>query len=341
MGTQTGQSLTRLIGELEKNGPEFSVFQAIYIAERTTKRKYPERDDEKFEQTGLRFRPYENYVYPPSDIRDITYQDNEYRFIINFMGLYGVNSPLPRCYHEQVAEQQRVHGPGEVPLQNFLEIFNNRFYWLYYQAWKKYRYYLFLNEQRSNTISERVLAFIGQGPENSQDQLISKFRLMRLSGVLSTRVRNKMGLRIILEEFFPHYRFRIQEFIPRMVELSDTPTLGSQTENPVQLGQNSVVGRSMLDYLSKIRIQIGPLDYNDYLKFLPGETYAALLKELIDLYLNDALEYDVQFLIESEEIETVPWKNDKVRLGQSMWLGKPKREVVDRHYPYEKFVSAA
>jgi type VI secretion system protein ImpH len=134
MATENRENLDRLIEDLEKRAPEYNVFQAIFLAERISKKIHPDRDESQFDQKGMRFRPYEYYVFPPKDIRAFSYEDGILTFILNFMGLYGINSPLPRCYHEQVAVQQTVHGPGQVPLQNFLDIFNTRFYWLYYQA---------------------------------------------------------------------------------------------------------------------------------------------------------------------------------------------------------------
>lgn len=342
MGTQSGTSFTSLISELEQHAPEYNVFQAFYLAERTSKQFHPNRNDAHFEQTGLKFRPYEKYTYPPTDIRSFQLENHTMKFVLNFMGLYGVNAPLPRCYHEQVAEQQAVHGPGEVPLQNFLEIFNNRFYWLYYQAWKKYRHYLALNSQDQNRHSERILSFIGLGFDKSTEKPapVSKYRLMRISSILSCRVKNKTGLRLALQEFFPKYTFHIKEFIPKMVKLSGLPSLGSNEKNPVQLGQNSVLGRSILDYQSKIAIEVGPMDFEDYLKFLPNGYRANLMKEVIDLYINEGLEYDLEFLIQTEHMDNVPWKNDQLRLGQSLWLGKPTAEIVRRQYSYEKFLAA-
>ncbi len=340
MGTESGESLTSLITELEKHAPQYNVFQAFYLAERASKKIHPRRNDAHFEQTGLKFRPFEKYTYPPTDIRTFRFEDKTMQFVLTFMGLYGINSPLPRCYHEQVAEQQSEVGEGEVPLQNFLEIFNNRFYWLYYQAWKKYRHYLSLNRSDNDRYSERILSFIGLGLESQSEEsvTVSKFRLMRISSLLSCRVKNRTGLRLALSEFFPKYKIQIKEFIPRMVKLSRLPSLGKKSDNPMELGTNSVLGRSVLDYQSKILIQFGPMDFDDYLKFLPGGYRANLLRDVIDLYINEGLEYDVEFIIQTEKIDNVPWKNDQIRLGQSLWLGKPTSSVVKRHFSYQKFL---
>lgn len=336
MGTESGQNFAGVIKELEKNAPSYNVFQAIFMAEKISKKIHPKRDDEKFDQKGLKFRPYEMYVFPPTDIREFYSINDEMTFVINFMGLYGVNSPLPRCYHDQVAMQQAVHGAGEVPLQNFLDIFNSRFYWLYYNAWKKYRLFLEMGENVQNKNTQRIFAFNGVGPnlEKIKSQF-SPFKLLQLSGILSLRIRNKAGLRILLNEFFPGCEIRIKEFVPNRVKLSELPQLGKKE---MVLGKNSVLGKSVTDYLSKICIQMGPISFDEYLKFIPGGGHSLLLKELVEIYLNDNIEFDVEFIIRTEDMGSLKWDDARLRLGQSMWLGKPNQKFVSVHYSYEKLL---
>lgn len=339
MGTEPGKNIARLIEDLEKNSPNYNVFQAIFIGEKISKGFFPDRQDDKFEQKGLKFRPYEMYVFPPTDIRKISFTDKRMEFVLNFMGLYGVNSPFPRCYHEQVAIQQSIHGGGEVPIQNFLDIFNNRFYWLYYQGWKKYRYFLELREDLQSKSTQRIFSFIGLGPRFEKIQsYVSPFKLIQLSGILNNRIRNKMGLRILLKDFFPGCEVRIREFVPNRVPLSEIPRLGG---GEMILGQNTVLGRSVVDYLSKICIQMGPIEFDDYLNFLPDEKKTSLLKEIIEIYLSDNIEYDVEFLVKTEGMKFNPLKDKRLKLGQSIWLGKPAAKVVKVYYRYEKLLKVA
>lgn len=340
MDTSPGKDFTRLIEDLSREAPSYSVFHAIYLCEMVSEKFYPDRDKDKLEQIGLKFRPYENYVYPPRDIRYFEFQDNVMTFVINFMGLYGINSPLPRCYHEQVAIQQSFYGSGEVPLQNFYDIFNNRFYWLYYQAWKKYRYYLQLNSDENNKTMQRVFAFIGQGPLiEKTNPMINRFKLMQCSGILCNRIRNKNGLLILLKEFFPRFHFQVKEFIPHTVRLGERPYLGNKLAvEPFRLGIYSFIGDSMLEYMSRICIVIGPIDFDDFLDFVPNGKFTNLLKELLDLYLNDGLEYDIKLIVKTAGIKIVPWNDPRLRLGSTIWLGRPKQELVEVYYTYEKLI---
>jgi type VI secretion system protein ImpH len=344
METQIGKDLTRLIEDLERRSPEYSVFYAILLAEKISKKLYPQRDDAKFDQEGLRFKPYEHFVFPPKDIRSFEFRDGVMTFVLNFMGLYGINSPFPRCYSEQVALQQSVYGPGNVPLQNFLDIFNTRFYWLYYQAWKKYRYYLQFGFGFENKVMQRVFSFIGRGErkEGAKPKRINDIMLFRLSGILGNRLRNKKGLLILLREFYPGMDFYIREFVPHRVKLAVRPQMDSGAgDQAFRLSEFSTVGKSVTDLMGRICIEIGPLGFEDYLDFTPGTENAGLLRELMALYLNDGLEYDVRFMLKSDSIGHVSWSDRRLKLGVSFWMGRPKSETVDVYYTYERFSGAA
>jgi type VI secretion system protein ImpH len=325
----------KLITELVENGPAFNVWHAVWIAESISKPLHPNRKDYLLDQEGIKFRPFEKYEYPPRDIKSIHFDDGVITFILTFMGLYGVNTPIPRCYHEQVAIQQRTLGAGVVPLQNFLDIFNNRFYWLYYQSWKKYRFYLFLNNSTNNKIVERINSFTGRGLfSRTKEKVIHDFALLKFSGIFTQRVRNKTGLKILLSYFFPDFKMKINEYIPRWIKLTDVPDLGEQ-----KLGVDSYIGEYTIDYRSRICLEIGPVTFEDYLDFLPGTDRAKRLIELLRLYLNDGLEFDFKFIIKSATIASVSWENEKLRLGSAFWLGKPHTEEVKVYLTYEEITS--
>lgn len=339
MAAYHGTNITGLMHDLIHDGPSFHVWQAVWLSEQITKDKFPERKDFLLDQDGLKFRPHANYEFPPRDIRAINYNGREFEFVLNFLGLYGINSPLPRCYHEQVAIQCRIHGVGDVPLQNFYDIFNNRFYWLYYQSWKKYRFYLYLNRDYKNKVVQRINSFTGRGLfSKSKKTVVNDIALLKFSGLLSSRVKNKDGLQIILSFFFPKYKIEIKEFVPKWIPLSDIPSLG---DRDFKLGENSFIGESALDYMSRICIKIGKLTFEEYINFLPGTEYSERLIELLKIYLNDGLEFDFEFDIKPDTIADVSWDDDRLKLGSTLWLGKPHKEDIKVRLSYEELTSPA
>lgn len=337
------KDFARLIEDLETNGPLYSVFQAIYLAEKLSKAVHSDRDDEKLDQKGLRFRPYEQYVFPSRDIHSFEWKDETMSFVLTFMGLYGIDSPLPRCYHEQVAQQQSIHGSGNVPLQNFLDMFNNRFYWLYYQAWKKYRYFLHLKEGPHSRIVERIFSFTGLAYQRKGTLgPIPRFKWLRLSSILSHRIRNKSGLLLFLQEFFPEIKFGLEEYVPQRVELEERPQLGQPfRERSFRLSRNSVIGRSKIDYMGRVCLDAGPMSFTDYLEFIPGSQKLTLLRDLLDTYLSDGLEYDLRFIIRSSTIQRLPLADRRQRLGLSCWIGRPQDEYAAVYYPAERLGRAS
>ena len=346
MAADNRRNADGLIEDLVKNGHSYSVWQAVWLAENITKNENPERKDYIFDQAGLKFRPSEKYEYPPSDIKSVYHYNGEVSFVLTFLGLYGINSPLPRCYHEQVAMQQRILGDGEVPLQNFFDIFNNRFYWLYYQSWKKYRFYLHLNNKPGDRISERINSFIGRNLSpakagmatiRNKESYLNNLALLKFSGILSSRVRSKAGLKIMLNYFFSKYKMDINEFVPQWIELTEIPAIG---EASFSLGTNSFIGKYSRDCMSRICIQLKEISFEKYLEFLPGTENSNKLIELLNLYLTDGIEFDFEFNIEATTIAAVSWGDERLKLGSTFWLGKPEKEEVKVYLSYEEIISA-
>ncbi len=129
-----------------------------------------------------------------------------------------------------------------------------------------------MNRDLNNKVVERINSFTGRGLfSKSKKSVINDLALLKFSGLFSSRVRNKDGLRILLSYFFPKYKMEIKEFVPRWIELSDIPAFG---EDGYKLGENSYVGESAVDYMSRVCIKIGILTFEEYLNFLPGTKQA-------------------------------------------------------------------
>jgi type VI secretion system protein ImpH len=334
-----GQDAPHIVDDLIANIPEYDFFQAVYLAEILTRGEHAGRKDFGFDQKGLKFRPSEKYSFPATDIRSCVRKDDALEMVLNFMGLYGVNSPLPRCYHEHIVLHQYAHGRGNVPLQNFLDIFDNRFYWLYFLAWKKYRSYLALSEDRLNDETGRVMSFLGSGvgqwaPEDGIDPV----SMLQFSGMFSNRVRNRSGLKILLRECFEGMPVAIQEFVPHTVTFSLLPVLGRKRgDGACRLGVNTVVGRSTTDTAGRICVKMGPMPFGKYVEFLPAGVRAAQLRKLLGWYLHDNLFSDVELSVRCSAIPRMTLGDHDRQLGLTTWIGQPRQEVVTSYFPFERY----
>ncbi len=86
----------------------------------------------------IRFRPHPGMGFPAGEIRgmDDPEPPRPPAVRVTFMGLYGVESPLPTHYSDDIAQRRE----GVEATEDFLDIFNHRLIAQYYRIWRKYSY---------------------------------------------------------------------------------------------------------------------------------------------------------------------------------------------------------
>lgn len=74
-----------------------------------------------------------------------------------FMGMYGVDSPLPTAYLDDIAQRREGHDA----LQGFLDIFSHRILTQFYRIWRKYSYPATFEPGGTDSISQSLLGWWG------------------------------------------------------------------------------------------------------------------------------------------------------------------------------------
>ena len=223
-------------------------------------------------------------------------------------------------------------------MKNFYDIFNKRLYWLTYQAWKKYRLHLAFEDPFDKKYVKRIFSILGFATSESPEILgFSPVNLMPLSAILSRKVHNKSGLLSLLKAFFPHLRIRIIEFVPNKAELINRPQIGGKIEGKkFQLGNACVIGKFVTDYQSRIQLIFEDISFQEYIKFLSGEEHIKLLTKVLDFYLPDCLQYNLEFMVDSTTVPGTTLSNKELKLGQTTFLGKPLQRNVSIDMRYEE-----
>jgi type VI secretion system protein ImpH len=265
------------------------------------------------------------------------------RMSVTFMGLYGVSSPLPSYFTDPITLRKIEY----FELKKFLDIFTHRLYSLFYRSWKKYRHYAQFQPQRPDDYTLRLLALTGQWPRRQKAHMqgeSAEFNLRRIpyARFLGNRVRSAKGLQQLLRGYFGFERVKIRQFESAWVDIPVVTRLG---ESQVGLGRSSRLGERMQDRLSRFTVEIGPLPRAVFNRFLPppeaslqatrGQAAAAGLlaqvRELIDAYLRDPLEYQVKVVLEPEASQVPVLGSGHARMGMGIWLGeKPVEEIACR-----------
>jgi type VI secretion system protein ImpH len=294
---------------LSREYPEFDFFQALALIEEkasATGALHP------LDSGNVRFVPDASLSFPANDIASITTHNDDVTFFLSFMGLVGSTSPLPVYFSEHVHRFDET-SPG---LRDFLTIFNHRIYVLFYHAWKKYHFLRNLTAAADDPFSRCISCLVGNSEGKSSDP--SVLRLLTYAGILAGSCRSASGLQSILSHFFGDLPVKLHQWLPRRAELPDLAAIGSRC----QLGVNAVCGTTVLDMAGKFRVTVGPLPIDIYETFMPGSKNVAAMKQIIQSFLIDPLEFDMEIQLQSVDLIPVILGEQVAQLGQTTSLGR-------------------
>jgi type VI secretion system protein ImpH len=315
MAAASGTTTASIKEQLLANGEKFSYFQAIRLLGLFG------RDGALGEDT-LRIRPRLSLGFPENDIDSIEPRpEGGYRVTANFFGLYGVASPLPTYYTEDLFEEER---DGFHATRDFLDIVHHAMYPLLFDAWSKYRLQLRILEQGDTGTLNHLYAFVGlDDPELRVDLLPGSADLLRYAGLLNQRPRSVLGLNIMLSDAFSGAHVWIESCVLRALPIpsDQRAQLGLQGHC---LGEDCYLGQQIDDYSNTLRIRFSDLPQELFHQLLPGASGFQRLKFLTRFYLIDPLHVEIELAMRPGQAESVR-TNDKrwSRLGLDTWLEPP------------------
>lgn len=254
----------------------------------------------------VRLKGDHSLSFPESEIAALEKSTSEWSLRVSHIGLTGSMGVLPFHYTELILQRIKQK---DLSLRDFLDLFNHRIASLYYQASLKYRLpleyerrRLFRHAQREqDTATHALLSLVGMGTGKLAGRsAFSDESLVYFGGLLSSQVRTASGLKQILEHYFG-IPVSIQEFVGQWQELiPDIRTrLGSRQMPKGQnasLGKTVVLGAKGWFSQGKIRIKLGPLNYNQFVRFAPGTRSLKALNDLVRFYVG--VENDYSFAIQ-------------------------------------------
>ena len=282
--------------------------------------------------SNIRIQPELNLDYPQSDIADISkLEDDKYQITTTFFGLYGVSSPLPGFYTEELLDDEWDEFENR---KRFLDVIHNHLYPLLYQAWLKYKFPVNTVEFESKKYWEIIFSLIGLPADFRQNQAQYGY-LLRYAGILSQRVKSMQGLQTILADYFQDITVEIQPCVKRLVPIVNKQRciLGKQNN---QLGQTSCIGQQVVDRTGKFNILLGPVNKQQFTEMQFGNKAVAFIESILTIYLVQPLEFNVililsKGILQSTQLGQSSWS----ALGQSTWLFEQSNTTEVNQVIYE------
>ena len=274
----------------------------------------------------VRFRQNVSLAFASSAIEAFYEATDEYlnRMVVNFFGLLGTNGPMPLTITEYVHDRLQNH--KDKTLASFLDVFNHRMISLFYRAWACNQQSVSHDraEQDRFAIYIGTLFGIGEDSFRNRDD-VPDIAKLHYSGRLVCQTRNAEGLREIIQDYFG-IAVDIKQFIGQWIDIpkENCCRLGKSIEN-AKLGSTLVIGSRFWECQQKFRIKLGPMNFSEFQRMLPGGDSIRRLIAWVKNYLGDELSWELQLILSAIEVPSV-CLGEMGQLGWSTWLRTKKFE---------------
>jgi type VI secretion system protein ImpH len=331
MATANGRESSGLSDRLFREPYRFDFFQAVRMLEHLARERAaedpktassPVGHDRPPEAEVVRFRSLPSLSFPASAIAHVrrlsATEGTTARAVpfaelmVTFMGVTGPMGVLPHHYTALLLRRMR---DKDFSLRDFLDMFHHRAIALFFRAWVKYRLPFAYERSkldamaREDLITWGLYCLAGFGTAGLRGRLeIDDEAVLYYGGHFAHFPRSSVALESILADYFdlPVRVLPIQgqwlQLAPADQALMPCPDHPKGLNN--QLGVNLVAGERVWDIQSKFRIQLGPLTYAQFQRFMPNGDALRSLCQLTRTYVGAEFDFDIQLVLRPD---AVPW----------------------------------
>jgi type VI secretion system protein ImpH len=311
MGTDVRQQTLDLKRRLQQQGGKYSFFQALRLL------RLISAADNSSQDAVVRVRPRLALGFPETDLEKIEHETSEkWRVTANFLGLYGVDSPLPTFYTEDLLVEQ---ADGLSVNREFLDIPAQSIYPLFYQAWLKSKPALRVLEYGDQRMLQILYSFVGLELDRGQLNRPAVGSLLICGSLYNQQTRTALGLKTILTACFAGATVEIRELEPTTdsIPMPQRCRLGMVAST---LGENAHLGEYCRS-LDGVVIVMSDLTSELYFSLMPSGAAHSRLCFLVDYYLIEALPVRVELTLQEGQVTPTQlsapiWS----RLGLDSWL---------------------
>lgn len=321
MAAETRRKAAALKKSLLDNGHRYGFYQAYRLLRLLAR-------NEGHAEAELRIKPQLSLGFQESDVDRIEERpDGGFGLTVNFLGLYGVSSPLPTFYTEDLLDESLEDRHGE---RDFLDIFNQTLYPLFFKAWLKTKPHLRLVEFEDDRILEMLYAFVGLLEPSRYRSQPGVDGLLRFAGVYAQYPRSAAGLKTIVAGTYPKGDVQIVQMDERVMPIAVDQRLRLVNQANL-LGEDSHLGVQIRTRTTNLMISIANLDEQQFHDLLPGQVGYRRLQFMVRYYLVDPLEIRLQLSMRSDAVQGVRLSGKQWSvLGRDTWLAANAAEFNPR-----------
>jgi type VI secretion system protein ImpH len=268
----------------------------------------------------VRFRPDPGMGFPAGELKAIEFdKENPQRpatVRTRLLGLYGVDSPMPTAFVDDIAQRRE----GHEALEDFLDIFNHRIFTQFYRIWRKYSYPATFAAGGTDATSQCLLGLIGLGIPGTTRRVATPIsRFLALLSVMRLPTRNAEGIKALVKLLASKTQVRVSPRWPQEIPLPQPASLCSS--RPVTLSEGTPLGNVGHDVNSQLHLMLSTDDASEANDWLPGGTLHSDLLVLLRVYLGWRCNATLQLTVAVSRLPTPVLGNPHLRLGMTGVLG--------------------
>ncbi|HFQ81463.1 MAG TPA: type VI secretion system baseplate subunit TssG [Desulfobacterales bacterium] len=337
MAAKKRQPYTPLEQQLVEEFYNFSFFKAVDLLEKLSPERKPLGQTLDPAQEAVRFTVSPGLAFAPSDIAGFSPagETGPSRMDIAFMGLIGPAGLLPHWYNEMAVQRNRKK---DFSISAFFDIFHHRLISLFYLAWKKHQFPVSYQPGSKDKLSGYLLSLAGLGTSGLRGRIgLAEESLSFYSGLLSRQIPTAVSIESAVA-YYAGTAATVEQFVERLIPLSleDQTCIGSAN---AKLGEDTVCGSFIWDCQTKFRLNLGPMDFARFQRFLPSGDLLRPVFSFVRYMVGIEYEFEVRVLLKRQEIPPciLGAKTSAPRLGWSTWIKSPDfRPTQDPYITFEE-----
>ncbi|MCJ8207141.1 type VI secretion system baseplate subunit TssG [Pseudomonas sp. RGM2987] len=268
----------------------------------------------------VRFRPDPGMGFPAGELKaievDAHHPGRAATVRTRLLGLYGVDSPMPTAFLDDIARRRE----GHEALEAFLDIFNHRIFTQFYRIWRKYSYPASFEAGGTDATSQCLLGLIGLGIPGTAEQIATPVsRFLALLSVMRLPTRTAEGIEALVRLLAPGTRTRVTPHWPRKVPLAHPASLC--TARPVGLSEGTPLGSVGHDVNSQLHLALFTQDLEEAGGWLPGGQLHGDLLVLLRVYLGWRCSAKLALSLPVHSLPAPVLGKAPIRLGMTGVLG--------------------
>lgn len=309
MHTECWWEKTSIIEELLKCPTAFEFIQTTRLM-----RHRPYKINSKNWADSFEFKSSLNLSFPETEVESLSFDHGRIELSNLMVGLTGNLGVLPFVYTQKIRQAPRK---ARQEVQAFLDLFNHKLSTQYIDASLCFHLALRYEIEEENHYLDILHYLTGYIRSQHQQYTLDDY-FAEFSGLMQGQSNSAYSLKTILTAIFK-VQIQIKEFKAERFELAteQRASLG----RTALLGINSFCGVKLRQVEGKVEIIIGPLDYEQYLKFLPQQDLSLQLKKILNSWCTPTLLVDVRLILDRASVRPLQVTSDHSQgLGQGSFL---------------------